>query len=520
MNLLVKIEVKKGFSDLINNDFLNWETGKGAILNGGTGTGKTTWVLKVLQPYCVQSKKRILYIANRTELREEIDLVIKEEMIKNITVTTYQAIQSAILEGNMIEKYDYIVADECHYFLTDATFNVYTDLSFNFLLNNSDSVIIFMSATAERLFNKLIYEKKVSKEHQYVIPKDYSYVKELVFFEKDNLIGIIDDILENTNEKIIYFCNSIERAKSMYKKYKEIAHIKASKWTKDGELKELMLDDINCIKPRLIEGEQNITFEKRLLITTKALDNGINIIDREIKHIISDILDVDSMQQCLGRKRPMDAKDTCNFYLRNYLKNELVLFRNNINKELIPAQLFKNNRKEYENTYGKDRKFNTPTIWYNWELREWILNEIRYVKLLIDTNTINNMIEEDYFYFVKDLFKGVNKVCTMESMTNDHKSDDLENYLESIIGKVMLRLGDRKELIEKVNVRDGNNNRLLKNIETLNGKLKETGSQFIIHQFETSRMVDGKKKKYKQAWKVLKLLDLEIPYIFTPQKCI
>ena len=56
-----------------------------------------------------------------------------------------------------------------------------------------------------------------------------------------------------------------------------------------------------------------ITFEKRILIATKALDNGVDLKDTEIKHIVTDIFDLDSAVQCLGRKRIQNVNDTCNF---------------------------------------------------------------------------------------------------------------------------------------------------------------------------------------------------------------
>jgi hypothetical protein len=93
----------------------------------------------------------------------------------------------------------------------------------------------------------------------------------------------------------------------------------------------------------------------------------------------------------------------------------------------------------------------------------------------------------------------------------DVENSELENYLDSMVGQVMLQVKDRKEIIEKVNVRDGNNNRLLKSIGTLNAKLKEVGLNFIIDEYETSRMINGKKMKFKSAWRVKRLVDNFLP---------
>ena len=69
----------------------------------------------------------------------------------------------------------------------------------------------------------------------------------------------------------------------------------------------------------------------------------------------------------------------------------------------------------------------------------------------------------------------------------------------------MLQVKDRKELIEKINVRqDGK--KLLKKINNLNGALEERNLQFRIVEFSTSMMVNGKQKRYPNAWRVEKLV--------------
>ena len=46
--------------------------------------------------------------------------------------------------------------------------------------------------------------------------------------------------------------------------------------------------------------------------------------------------------------------------------------------------------------------------------------------------------------------------------------------------------------------------RIIKNINSLNGYLQEINSKYRLKEFETSRMIDGKKKKFKHAWKLIK----------------
>ncbi|KMY49596.1 hypothetical protein [Peribacillus loiseleuriae] len=83
---------------------------------------------------------------------------------------------------------------------------------------------------------------------------------------------------------------------------------------------------------------------------------------------------------------------------------------------------------------------------------------------------------------------------------------ELIEYLESIVGEVILTAVDRKELIAKINVKQ--NGKMLKNLDILNSALREQGLDYYIKQFETSRIESGKKKKYKSIWKVMEIIDL------------
>jgi KaiC/GvpD/RAD55 family RecA-like ATPase len=60
---------KNTFNDLITPEIINkWKKGTGIILNGGTGTGKTYFVIHNLADKCLTEGKKILYLCNRTAL--------------------------------------------------------------------------------------------------------------------------------------------------------------------------------------------------------------------------------------------------------------------------------------------------------------------------------------------------------------------------------------------------------------------------------------------------------------------
>ena len=78
----------------------------------------------------------------------------------------------------------------------------------------------------------------------------------------------------------------------------------------------------------------------------------------------------------------------------------------------------------------------------------------------------------------------------------------LHSYLDRMNGVVMLNRADRKEFIDKLDVRqDGHR---LKGVDSINAALKERRLPYQVKEFSTSRIIDGKKKNFKAAWRIEK----------------
>lgn len=477
----------KFVADLIRDEYKTWHD-ESVILDCGTGIGKTYFILHYLSRYALDRDLDILYLCNRNKLKEQIQYDVTRLALSNIDVKSYQQIQDKIEKQEQIKKYDYIVADECHYFISDATFNRYTDLSYDFIMSQKDCVIIYMSATAKSLYKILRNTGKVSENRYYYFPPDYSYVEKIYFFEKNEQLGIINDLLKNTEDKIIYFCNSKKRFKELYNDFEEsdIANFLCSEFTEDARMNEINQPD--CI----IRKDDLITFEKRLLITTKALDNGVDLKDPQIKHIITDIFDLDSAVQCLGRKRSINWNDTCNFYIKNYNKKTLVLFHNNIEKELKPVMLFKNNYAEFLTKYAS-REFKNDTIYTDWKGDKLPhINNVRLTKLLLDSELIKSMYKIPYFLMILNyLGSGAADKVSDLSYEESQRKSKLERFLESNEGK-KLYSEDQKRLIDICNIRD-DHNRQLKGLNTINSYLEECNLIFTI---TSKRDTTGKKRYY------------------------
>jgi len=165
-------------SDIIGDDYQNWNTDKFVIICAPTGTGKTHFIINKLLPYVRDSGKQMVFVTNRTALKKQIQNDIRQTnstLETAITVTTYQHLahiffppQKAILyendedpleqlsvEDQAILDCDYLVFDEAHYFLSDMEFNEsIAEATDNImtLMNRKKRVAVFMTATIENLY--------------------------------------------------------------------------------------------------------------------------------------------------------------------------------------------------------------------------------------------------------------------------------------------------------------------------------------------------------------------------------
>lgn len=494
----------KNVTDLIQNDFKEWKN-EFVILDCGTGTGKTHFVLNVLAPYARKNKKSILYLCNRRKLRQDIQKKVDEIPFVTITVMSYQNLQKQINKGEKISKYDYIIADETHYILSDALFNNYTDITYKFLMDqkHNNNVVIFMSATAKSFFNMLLNKKDVLPNRYYYLEKTYEYVKDVFFYNAPALSTMIDDILLNhPKEKILVFCNSANRMFEMHETYKDQADYYCAEDTKNKKLKEIC--NVSCI----VERDKNyITFDKMILFTTKALDNGIDLKDSAIKHIFTEIFDLDSMIQSLGRKRTLNTDfDTCSYYIKNYNKRAITCFYNTINAQLEPVRLLKNNEEEFIKKYGiyRDKLKNNKILYEYWEKEKGSannrtatngrvhINDLRYIKYVLDDINVKKMQQIGYVATVCEWLgtELTDKVQVLD-ITPLERNMFIE-YLRSIIGQPLYdnEQTELKAEFIKIGLKDKN-----MGIHTLNGKLADMKYSFKIF----NKDVNGKEyRDYKR----------------------
>ena len=269
-------------------DFKEWTAGV-YLIEAGCGMGKNYFVFNTLFPYVQQNGKRMLVFSNRVALREQQQAQTQE---KDIKLITYQSLEHDEYLGTMqdtkdkvrglmqqVGEYDYIILDEAHYLYQDAPFNKNTETIIELIARyRTSKIIVLLSATPDLLKKYLVIDKA------YFFKADYSYIKEVQYYTKrDTLDEIISKIPED--EKIVVFADSKDRLRELHSEYPNSAYLDANNKKR------------RKVFNQIVERER---FDCRILFTTRVSDNGINLTDKYIKHVIIETTDIVEFMQCLG----------------------------------------------------------------------------------------------------------------------------------------------------------------------------------------------------------------------------
>lgn len=505
-------------SELVTIDEINsWRQDDIITIKAGTGKGKSYFIKNSLYAIAKRDNKKILMLIHRRNCTDQFLMEIEEaNKTDNIDIRTYQSIEAVEKSGIIYElsHYDYIVCDEWHFFMSDSAFNQYTDLSLNAILEQTRAIKIFMSATDDRMKYYL-----TNKDHKglstidYELPIDFKFIKRLEFFYKDETFeAYINQAIER-NEKSIFFIQSATKAYKLFEKYKEHSIFNCGKNNKhykhvDPQQIEDILKNEGYNKVDK-EGSTDSTKGKLFLITTTVMDTGVNIVDDELNHIIVDVSDTGTLIQCIGRKRLRSKDDHIILHIKALGNQRLGGMETQAKNKLDLAEYFLEHGQK-KLVRKKYRKLNSNLI-YDEIVENGIekrLNMLMFYKIRADLNEIYKIKEFSGKHpYCRYLAENVFRLGHFTIYEEVEKRDNLEKFLDGIVGNVMLQAKDREELIEKLNVRDGRNNRLLKGIETLNGMLKENEFDYMIDQFRASKQVNGKRKNYNAAWRVRRLSD-------------
>lgn len=367
-------------SDIVGDDYKHWELGKTTIINTPTGSGKTHFILNKLLPYAASINEKILYLSNRSALRDQVNNSYDKNLLESISSLTYQKFVNSPFDQESRSSI-YWVMDEAHYFLNDSQFNGNLLKCFEHIKKTKENhVFLFLTATPAYLLLTLYakqfftirgalpqiesihrftrndksicfsgenlaarddpdYFKNKFDEYQslsfpqgncthYHVPNDYSYINPFYYYDPKDLLKQIAETPDD--EQWLVFVPTIAKGEELCHAchnlgIQDAVFIQAS--TKKEKHSPECLALNNIIKESYTPN--------RVIIATKVLDNGVSLIDptnvqspqRHLKHVVIQSLNQTEFIQMLGRKRVREG-ETVNLYLQAKSVSRIFSFAN------------------------------------------------------------------------------------------------------------------------------------------------------------------------------------------------
>lgn len=293
-----------------------------------TGKGKTTFVRSIVR-HC-SGHGKVLYLAHRAMISSQQKKVLcrglKSEWSTvndlhafelmdhfediGLSVMSYQKFAARHYEMDL-SQFSWVIFDECHFFYSDALFNLYSDD----LLNRLPQLFrhahrIYMTATPGAVLPEIsrveggsmricgityrsCYRESCGQMLCYFFPEDFSFVKLSFFKERQE---IVDLVVEHPNDKFLIFTSNREDGatppEKSYRKLLESAGVTVTYLDRYTKQTEAWVS--------LCENER---FQTQTLVCTSVLDCGVNIRDDALRHIVIESTDKTEFLQMLGRKR-------------------------------------------------------------------------------------------------------------------------------------------------------------------------------------------------------------------------
>lgn len=498
-------------SQVIGDDWKKWKPGDVVTINAQTGTGKTYFITgakRVLGLIDYMPKnERLIYLCNRTALKEQVKLDLMDKfnieppwekddngefivddkgnrvidlkklddrsVYNNVVVSSYHYIkekeeQILYLEYgvNNLDDFRYIVADEGHWLLTDSAF-CHTNLVYRRLIQEKHdySTMIYISATIDEIMphiescfsenQELSY--KESKLHRYDTGIDYSYLNTKYIKNNKDLLQIISN--DKTDDKWIIFVTSLEGGKRL-----------RTDISKKGISCQFVHKD-NKDNPEVKNIIKNNKFDCKVLISTKFLDNGVNIKDPEVKNIVAMAYDKTTLVQEIGRVR-INIKNPpqINLYIKTMSNGAFTKLSNKYQSKLDDVNLFETNLKGFRKKYNTDMENAPKGLFFLDEVNQWVLSITGHIRLIEDNKFAERIIAEfnenkNKFAYIKEQLKwlaldetfdptnllvdvpDVEEVISLKEWLDSHLSmrlyDEAQQELSDLIIKELTTIGNR-----------------------------------------------------------------------------
>lgn len=464
-------------SDIISTETMqSWQQGCIVPIIAGTGSGKSYFIRNKFAFYFKDNQ--ILFLTNRKS-----DFNQKKGYIRNssnIELATYQMLEQPDMST---ECFDVIVCDEAHYFLSDSVFNGNTDISYNKIFTGNNMVVC-LSATSGKLLSFLHkHENNYTICPEITMPSDYNYIQNAYYYYNKNTVFQLMEKAIMDDRKWMFFVESAKIAYDLYLRSNDEALFYVS----DSNSTYSRYNDRQAID-RMLENEK---FDKRILVATKVMENGVNICDKDVQNIVIDSCDLDTLIQFIGRKRLSSSGDSLtNLYVHRYHPNEL---QSMANKEIEKLKHVDDYYSLGENRYGTiHRRDPDPAKIVQIDYSDGLFFSINKLREYYCRSRIEQLSELAENGFIKSL----SEILDLE-FEHMEESDSLSKYLQEHFGEVYNTKTAKEILIQRIQARK--NGRLCRSRNALNNALIEKGYPYQIINYEINTHINGK-ATHQHVW--------------------
>ena len=492
-----------------------WRYWKAILIDAPPGRGKTSFVYEVLIPLAIKMNRNVLLVANRnalslqmkldvmeligSPLRDRLtDLGIREtDIFGSVGIVSYHSLPRFLNDPeneDWLDNVEYVVADECHFFTSDSSFNDLTEWHLKLITKHFKRAIrVYMTGTSWDVLRPIAdaemaikYDKeRACKVHldreiiRYHWEQDHSHV-DLRFFR--DLEEIKRLILGNPNEKYMIFVDSRDSGRAL-----------ADALGKD---RATYLDADSKGTKEMTKLLKEQTFDRQVLVTTKVLDCGINLWDNRLRHIVTVTDDRVSMLQMLGRKRRKPG-ERVNLYVCD-MDLKLIAKRYRDGQELLAAL------REYQEGDTEVHHQMTRSCWRSEDRKYRIYFRITDWSIVPNEVAFWALRRKDYFY--RKLLEGHttfrDEVCKWLGKTQEPEKipdDELNAFFEDHLGKELSEeeiVMVRKRIVKTAEAKGFKEQQPTRvdtlGTEALNNRLSKVESPY---RFEKKRWVILKEEK-------------------------
>lgn len=401
-------------------------------------SGKTTMIVKHLVPLAEKENKKILFLYPRSAIGDQI----KQRFVSDaIEYQTYQSFETLINEEVIIPHYDYIVCDEAHYFVEDASFNVDTELSFDFINNEKKSVKILLTGTPEPL-QYVEFKKPVIA----MTSVDYSnHNVEVVFLTRSTKM-IENEIRKELEEgkQTLVFSSSATAAYEMSRNFLDHNPFFISskgnqsfKSKNDEDVRELVIKEEKT--------ERSVGF------MTAAMNTGINF-NEDVKNVV--ILGSPSsvdIRQSVARVRKGESNRKVRLYIQVPYGQAIRTKVESMKKDLDFLEL---GIHEWQKQYGKKK---VPSfVWHqtdknNPDLAHIKVNNMKLAKLKADISDFATMSCDTVGTYKRMVEKYYPSTAIHWLKSS---SENIDEFLEENEGKFLVKQEQEaiKEMFKKAGI--------------------------------------------------------------------